>query len=84
MTSGHVGKRVTVYRLPPGESTPPRSPVSGTSRRDRSQLPELGGSLVGVCGVDVLQGRLRGDAEDAHEVDGVGGGAGFVEKAVAA
>jgi hypothetical protein len=38
----------------------------------------------GVSGLDVGHGGLGGDAEHGHEVDGVGGVAGFVEDAVAA
>jgi len=39
--------------------------------------------FAGVCGVDVAHGGVGGDVEHAHEVDWVGGCAGFVEDAVA-
>jgi hypothetical protein len=41
-------------------------------------------AAFGVGGLDVVHGGLGGEAEDAHEVDGVSGVPGFVEDAVLA
>jgi hypothetical protein len=48
------------------------------------RLSPESGPTFGVGGVDILHRGLGGNAEDAHEMDWVGGVAGFVEDAVLA